>query len=339
MKGSGIFLILILAVQPVLAQMDLFSFTSMVDQNPRKLESQLQKKGFNRSGYHSTHEMIFIKNTIEDSTSIHRSFHVIQNEGLWELLYKTSSKEEFSHWEKEIRNTSTSFSGKEKSNVFYCQKQGITLHYNQEKEDTTVYYVVSASRKPLPKIKDLVYAEDLLEFDAHIYLQTVFGTENVKEDVFYFSETMQNKCSIIYPNTSRQAIFLWKDEKHLKDLSFIIIGEPSNRSHDQKQHQVTLPSWRSKQGIGCGMNLSEVEMLNRAPINFYKWRTTMAGALAPGNIGSLNFEKLELVFDCLNCNFIQAEERSEVIDSKTANELSQRWYISSFAVIKLRVIL
>ena len=226
----------------------------------------------------------------------------------------------------------TPFTNNEQTGLYYNAKEQLTLKYSEEKQDTVQSYILSATKKLLPKIKDLHFAEDLLQLDAHIYLEALFGKHNVKEETFYFSETLQKKCSIIYPNTSRQAIFLWNDEVSLKDLAFIIIGEYENKSAQNIQSPLTLAQWKSKQGISCGMNLKELEMLNQKEINFYRWRTSMSGTLS-SNKGQIDFSKVEIVLDCLNCNFVSAQGDEEIINSTEATDQKQKWYVRSFAVI------
>ena len=74
-------------------------------------------------------------------------------------------------------------------------------------------------------MREIVFAEDLLTLDSHEFLVAAFGKGNVKEDWFYFTAENRKKCSVIFPNTSRQAIFIWEDEDNRREISFILIGE------------------------------------------------------------------------------------------------------------------
>jgi hypothetical protein len=334
MKGFFVIILFSIISLSLTAQVDLAYLSIMLDQNPRKLEQQLQKKGFNREFHFSDREIRFIHQTVSDSQLVNRHLQLKTADDSWELIYKTPSPDEFAAWKKEINANCQSFSKKNNSDHFYLQKQNVTIRCDEEKEDTTTLYTITTYKKNLPKAKDLVYAEDLLAIDAHVYLEAVFGSNNVKEDKFFFSENLSKKCSIIFPNTSRQAIFLWGDEDNLKDLQFVIIGEPSSGTETRSLNQMRLPVWKSKQGIACGMNIREIEKINGEQISFYKWRSPLAGTMAMGNKGNLNFKKIEIVLDCMNCSFVPARTASEIINGDVATELSQKWYVQSFAVVK-----
>jgi hypothetical protein len=334
MKGFAFIIIILFSCLYARAQMDLSYLTLMLDQTPRKLEQQLQKKGFTRENHFAEGEIRFVHQAAVDSQLINRHLQLKMLNDSWELIYKTPSLDEFKLWQKEINACAQSFSRKNQPDHFYLQKQNLAIRCDKEKEDSTTLYTITTYKTNFPKAKDLVYAEDLLAFDAHIFLEAVFGANNVKEDRFYFSETDSKKCSIIYPNTSRQAIFLWEDEDNLKDLLFVIIGEPNSGGETNTLNQMTLPVWRSKQGISCGMNVKDLEKINGAPINFYKWRSPLAGTMAMGNKGQVDFSKIEIVLDCMNCSFVPSKPGKDIIDATVASELSQKWYVQSFAVIK-----
>jgi hypothetical protein len=332
MKGSGILILCVLLCNTALAQVDLGAITSLMDQPKKKIENYLKRNGFTRESYPYASEIIFTSQFVEDSTIVNRSVQFVFKEDALQLLYKTTSLKEHQNWKKDLLESATPFKKNEQPAFFYNAKEHLTLECSEEKQDTVQSYTLSATKKVLPKIKDLAFAEDLLQMDAHIYLEALFGKDNVKEETFYFSESLQKKCSIIYPNTSRQAIFLWNDEVNLKDVAFIIIGEYENKSSENIQSPLTLAQWKSRQGISCGMNLRELEQINQNEVNFYKWRTSMSGTLSSNN-GQIDFTKIEIVLDCLNCNFVSAQGDGMVISSIEANEQKQKWYVRSFAVV------
>jgi hypothetical protein len=333
MKGFISLIILLLGLSAK-AQVDLSYLSVMLDQKPRKLEQQLQKKGFSRENYFSASEISFIHQAAVDSNLINRHLQVKMEDDSWGLVYKTPSLDEFNAWVKEIKACAQSFSNKNQPDHFYIQKQNLTIRCDIEKADSTIFYTITTYKKSLPKLKDLVYAEDLLSFDAHVYLEAVFGANNVKEDRFFFSETESKKVSVIFPNSNRQAIFLWEDEDNLKDLLFVIIGEQTLGGETGTLKQMTLPEWKSNQGIACGMNVKELERLNGEPVNFYKWFSPLAGTIAVENKGKVDFNRIEIVLDCMNCSFVPAKKGMDIINASIASELSQKWYVQSFAVIK-----
>jgi len=44
-----------------------------------------------------------------------------------------------------------------------------------------------------------------------------FGEKNVKKDGYYFSEKELRKCSVLFANTSQQAVFIWEDQINLRE--------------------------------------------------------------------------------------------------------------------------
>ena len=200
-----------------------------------------------------------------------------------------------------------------------------------EPADSSLQYVITANKKTIPKLKDIVFAEDLLQLDSHEYLSEAFGRQNVKKDVFPLSSTVSKPCTIIFPNTSRQAIFLWNDEENLRDISFIIIGDQLNA--DKDVNAVRLSNWRSNQGVYCGMSLREMENLNKEPVSFYNWRTEAAGFLAPQNKGAIDFAKIKPVFNCMNCNFLYVDAAVDIIQSNYSINENQKVYVASFAIL------
>lgn len=314
------------------AQVDLGAITSLMDQPKKKIENYLKKNGFTRESYPYSSEVVFSSQFVEDSIVVNRSLQFVFKGDALQLLYKTTSLREHQNLKKELRETATPFTSKDQTGLFYNAKENLTLTCSEEMQDTVQSYTLSATKKTLPKIKDLVFAEDLLQIDAHIYLEALFGKHNVKEETFYFSESLQKKCTIIYPNTSRQAIYLWNDEVNLKDVAFIIIGEYENKSAENVQSPLTLAQWKSKQGISCGMNLRELEVINQREINFYRWRTSMSGTLSANN-GQVDFSQIEIVLDCLNCNFVSAQGDGMIMTSTEASDQKQKWYVRSFAVV------
>jgi hypothetical protein len=336
MKAFGIYILTIFFYNSAVAQVDLGTITAFIDQPQKKIENYLHKKGFTKESFLTAQELIYSHKVLEDSLPINRSFQFALKKDGVQLLYKTTSAKEFTEWKKSLHIMATPFASNEKSDLYFDLRHNIIIHFQEEKLDTNSSYTLSASRKSLPKIKDLVFAEDLLEIDAHVYLESIFGKQNVKEDYFFFSESLKKKCSIIFPNTNRQAIFLWNDELNMKDLSFIIIGEYESRSAQNMQSPLTLAQWRSKQGVTCGMNLKELEMLNQKEINFHRWRSPMSGTLSKNN-GTIDFSQIEIVLDCMNCSFVSSRSDAMVISSLEAADQNQKWYVRSFAVIRSKV--
>ncbi|MGN6163195.1 MAG: hypothetical protein ACTHOF_01510 [Flavisolibacter sp.] len=313
---------------------DFKDLMNLLDLNQNKVQMHLQKKGFKQTGVFDMADAGFSKIKQEKNETVIRRFKILPAETGIDLIYETNSRKESAELEKEIIASGFDHATlkKDSSAPVLYQKQNLVIQSWHIKVDSSVFYVFKSNKKSLPRQKDLAFAEDLLQLDSHEYLADVFGKQNVKKDLFYLSATDAKKCSVIFPNTSRQAIFLWKDEENMRDISFIIIGEQLSNSN-KNVNAVMLSDWRSNQGIYCGMGLREIQNLNNAPISFYNWRTESAGFLAPQNKGAIDFEKLKPVFSCMNCGFLYVDNSKDIIQSGYAIDENQKVYVGSFVVV------
>ncbi|MFL5811209.1 MAG: hypothetical protein ACJ749_16935 [Flavisolibacter sp.] len=343
MKRFGLILGCCMIVQFSIGQdIDMKELTSLLDLNQAKLESHLQKRGFRRNFYedhgdigvcYTRQEKITAKGEDRGKIKNTRTFRIIGREGGYELAYQTTCENEDLMLKKEMHEMGFSCAPKAGDQSILFQKQDISIESFTKKMDSSLIYVLKANKKELPRKRDIVGAEDLLQLDANEYLTEVFGKENVKTDVFYFTENETNKCSVLYPNTDREAIFIWNDESNMRDLSFIVIGGTLKpKQNTGSVNQVAHNSWTSKQGIYCGMSLKEVELLNQGPIRFYNWNTESAGYLAPNNKGAIDFNRLGIMFNCLNCNFLKVEN-TRIQDSENALEENQKVYVTTLIIL------
>ena len=306
--------------------------TGLLELTPGKLENHLQKKGYRRSGFFEGKQAPFSKKGNKNSSSHQRFYVNASGQGL-ELVYETDSEKEFAGLVEQMKASSFSYPVQtgDVLPILY-QKEELLIYCASELEDTSLVYVIKASKKSMPRMREIVFAEDLLTLDSHEFLAAAFGKGNVKEDWFYFTAENRKKCSVIFPNTSRQAIFIWEDEDNRREISFILIGEQMGNEKGN-QTAVMLSDWRSNQGVYCGMSLKEVQNLNNEPVSFYNWRTETAGFLAPDNKGQLDFERVKPVFSCMNCSFLHIDDTIDIIESGYAIDENQKVYVGSFVVL------
>jgi hypothetical protein len=339
MKRFGLILGCSLFFQYLMAQsIDMKELTSLLDLSQGKLESHLQKKGFKRNFYEENGDLGICFTREEKGKGKAklntRSFQIKGLDGGYQLSYRTTCCEEDSILKNELKSMGFSYArSSDPSLPVVYQKEAITIESCTKKIDTAVYYEITATKKDLPKRKDISGAEDLLQLDAHEYLCEVFGKENVKTDVFYFTETETNKCSVLYPNTNREAIFIWNDEANMKGLSFIVIGGSLKpKEHTNSVNQIAHNAWASRQGVYCGMSLQELVELNQAPIRFYNWQTESAGYLAPNNKGVIDFSRVGVVFNCMNCGFVKLAN-SQITESESALDGNQKVYVTTLIIL------
>lgn len=261
------------------------------------------------------------------------------------IFYQTNSKLEFDelklNLEKEgfengfIDGSEHSFidSVNETVPAFY-QRGNVTIVPVIKKEGEKNIYGFTVERKELPKANEVVYAEDLLKITSHQYLTSVFGASNVKKDLFFFSEKEINKCSVLFPNTSLQVIFIWKDAVNNMDISYLMIGgELRSKSSEGFEKAIDMNKWRSKQGIYLGMSLRDLERFNNGPVKFYGWESDQPGIVFPKNKGNINFKNLGVQLNCLDCNEDKYYSKTELINSTDVIQQNGRVYVSTLIII------
>ena len=163
-------------------------------------------------------------------------------------------------------------------------------------------YGFRITKKELPKAKRVKYGDDLLQFDSHEHLAHVFGAKNVKKDIYFFSENELAKCSVLYLNTERQAVFIWEDgENNCKLSNLLLGGHQMLQSSLEDQRFVSQSSWYLKNGMRAGMTIYELRMLNGKDFNFYSGNSERTGMVYPDVSGRINFELQNVILGCMNC--------------------------------------
>jgi hypothetical protein len=212
-----------------------------------------------------------------------------------------------------------------KSQGFFCGEQNLladtALLFQQKnsiinayplKEDTVVFYTLFFLNKNIPPANSVKYGEDLLQFTSHEFLVSFFGEKSVSKDLYYFSAREINKCSVLFPNTPRQAVFIWDDEKNLTNLSHIIIGGVFRTAGTTGfNQQIWENTWELHSGLRFNMRLEQLMELNNADIDFYGRSSDYYLMVLPQRKGEVDFTKVGVVLDCINC------DGSSLLDKKT----------------------
>lgn len=338
MKPFYTFLLLI-CISP-LAYSQHFSIKDLVDftsYSANKFDNHIAKKDFRRD-YYAPQESSTINNYVQkarknDSTA--RAIAFEATAGKSSIHYQTSSPQERDELQQQLiaagfHASADSVINRDRA---ILQLGNLRAYTSVELKDSISLYTVIIERKELPKARDIQFAEDLLPITSHEYLSYVFGENVVKKDVFYYSDTDANKCSVLYPNSNKQVIFIWNDEVNYSNTAFILIGgqlQTTNTARNNLSIEHNL--WRSRQGIYSGMTLRELQALNEAPINFYSWGQEQEGMLAPKNHGRLDFNKVGVVLNCLNCND-GSYQKTSVVSSEAQLEQDKKVYVSTIIII------
>lgn len=198
------------------------------------------------------------------------------------------------------------------------QHNEFTVAVSKKPADTLTEYSFFVRKQPLPKPKEIKFAEDLAVFTSHEYLRFYFGEQNVKTDIYYLSDAKVGKCTVLFPNTARQAVFLWEDEMNNNGLAKIFIGGhlKTGSAVDYDQN-IAENLWQLKSGVHPGMSLYTLRLLNDASFNFYGGNNAKTGMIFTDSTGKLNFKKENIILGCMNCadnNFL----RQSVINSDEA---------------------
>ena len=312
-----------------------FSFQSLVEftnVSNQQFEAYVSKKGFRHSIIESDTN-VFYKNY--KKKSIEKLIKRYDQDHSDSIVYQTTWLQEFLELNQELQDAgyATSQGDMVMDNVFSVyQKKNIIIQPRIKKDEDKTLYSFIIEKKKLPQAKEIVHVEDLLKVNSHEYLTAVFGVNNVKKDVFYFSEKEVNKCSILFPNTSMQAIFIWKDEMNNRDISLLIIGGQFSAGNAMNYRAVGQSKWKSVNGIYQGMSLKELYRVNGGDIKFYGWDREEGGYVVPEKQGQIDFKKTGVKLTCLDCNEDRYYSSSDIIPSSAVLKENRRVFVSAMVI-------
>lgn len=295
------------ASSQVLSVDDLLSIATVHSQ---KIDHFLSKKGFARElTDFSGDSLIYIfqqGNNVRRNKGKHASVYInnYREGNTYSVIYKTSSVKDFTTLCKKLekqdfRNYDSS--AQEDLPRLLRKKNTSVFIEKLAHEDDTLYSFLF-SKKELPLREDIYYANDLLLFTSHYELATVFGESNVKRDLYFFADNEIKPCSVLFPHTSRQAVFIWEDDSLYSELSSVIIGGNLRISGDLNYTEpVPQNSWILENGIHSNMNLRELLAINGSDFLFYGKQSGYFLSVVPGHNGKLDLGNIILILDCLNC--------------------------------------
>lgn len=252
------------------------------------------------------------------------------------VVFQTTSFYEFKELNNELQQSGYAYAKEDqiKKNIYSLyQKGNVTIQPQIKEENGKTLYCFIVERKKLPHPTQIVHAEDLLQLTTHEYIAAVYGAANVKKDVFYFSEKEVNKCSVLFPNTTMQVIFIWKDEVKNRDISFLIIGSSYRKGAEDFYRSMAFSKWKSSQGIYPGMSLNDLCELNGNHLNFYGWESEEAGFVQRNNTGVIDFKKTGVQLSCLDCYEDKFYSNSKIINSADVLKKNSRVYVSTLIIV------
>jgi hypothetical protein len=298
---------------------DLLTLSSL---SPKNVDGYLNKKGFVSAGKSLQDDLVgktFVeskKAKSKDTSGIIRSISLYKKEDIDYYVLHTSSIQEFLDGNNRLKKAgffTDSSKGKGTAGPMLFQKRNISVIGSSEIEEGYTEYTFSLQKKELPNPNNIRYAEDLVMFDSHEYLVSFFGQKNVKQDVYYFSEKELKKCSVLFPNTSQQVIFIWNDEVALSKLSYILIsGISPTASGVQFSASVSENKWNLKNGISCNMSIRELLDLNGDDFEFYGRNSEFSYMVSPESKGDIDFKKIGITLGCFDCSSSQLLDQKKI---------------------------
>ncbi|GAB4092240.1 hypothetical protein [Flaviaesturariibacter terrae] len=323
-------------------QFDLNDLLGFTGYSVSKFDAFLGKKSYRRD-YESPHETRTNYNYIEVRKSrkkaaedVVRKISFQEKSGAPIISYQTTSLEEFNNLRKSLHKKgfiTYAEEGDPMKPLLY-QQDNTTVATSVEIRDSLTFYSVKVEKEMLPKMRDIVYAEDLLPLKSHEFLVSVFGASNVTRDVFHYATNDSNFCSVLFANTPREVIFIWDDEENFRDVSFLLIGgNMLTNGTARNSNMVSSNEWRSKQGVYAGMKLEDLQELNGGSLRFHGFSTEQPGMLMKTGTGKLDFNHIGVVLSCLNCTNNQAIESQQVVDSDRALQEERKVYVSSIVIL------
>lgn len=222
---------------------------------------------------------------------------------------------------------------KEDNCSYLFQRKNQTVATASYNEDGTRYYSLVFQEKKMPPAKSVIYGEDLLQFDSHAYLEYFFGAANVRKDVYFFSEKELQKCSILFPNTPHQAVFIWNDEQNLNGLSHIIIsGTLTTENTAHASAPASRNAWRTASGVYINMRIEQLLARNDEDFSFFGQSSENYLTVLPQQKGNIDFTRTGVVFDCFNCGSSPVTSK-QVVSAAFAVENNLRLHVAMIILI------
>lgn len=310
-----------------------FTFTEMVNltnYKTSKFDHYVSRRGFKPQEYESNCTKYIYGDPKEESAEKYiTKYNSVNSRTL--SFEKLSDNEKSSLVQKIKENGFVEGILKGNEDTLLYQKNNLSIYIVNKKKGN--YYNVVVENRLLPGAKDIKYAEDLLALNSHEQIAAVYGSENVVKDVFIASNGKEQKCSVLFPNSSLEAIFLWQDEKNYRNIQVIRIGGSAHTEGSLNYSKpVEQSSWLSKQGIYIGMSLKELDNINGNEIDFYGWNWNSGGTLTKNNNGRLDFKKISLILNCFNCADADYR-RNKINSSTTALEEDRKIHVDTMIIL------
>ena len=198
-------------------------------------------------------------------------------------------------------------------------KANISIELSEEKKDTAEQYSITLKERKIPD--SINYAEDLLQFDSHEFLMSYFGKKNVRNDLYYFSESDLKKCSVLFGGTDYQAVFVWGNENSFTNLSYIVISNViPTTGNNRKGVPGANNEWKFRKGIQVGMPVTDLLTLNGQDFHIYGNKSNLSFMIKAEKAGKIDFTKTGIMFYCIYCYNNDIFDQEEVSAEQVAKQ-------------------
>ena len=292
-----VFVILLFNTETFSQKLDSDDVLDLVNCPLKKLDNIMHKKGFVYAGRENFHDSVAIvfNQRKPDSTRKQVLYFQVYNCGL--ISFQTTSIDEISQIKNALISDHYFFDEKVKGDTNLFQKKDMVVSFSSRPVDSVILYSCQVHRQNLPKLKDISFGEDLLQFKSHEYLATIFGENNVKKDQFILSANKTVPCTVLFPHTKMEAVFIWGDGNNYRKLVAVRIGgDPQTRLSLQFPSSIEQNSWQFKNGLYVGMSLQELQQFNTHSV-----RSASSYSRFVQNNETSAVNNTALVLSCLNC--------------------------------------
>ena len=277
-------------------------------QSPKNVNKYLANKNFfpgtdNRQ-YLDGPVTFFEKKKKNNKDSIDRKLELSKKEDNYYYSLFTPDEKEYQSGCNRLREIGfLEYKDASSGNEFFYQKKNITIKAFPSTNGEILNYVFALQKKEMPPVSEISYTEDLLKFTSHEYLVSYFGEENVKKDLYYFSEKELRKCSVLFPNSGQQAVYVWDNEERYSGIDYVLIsGILPTIGAAKYSNFIRQSTWLSRDGLYAGMSLNELLQLNGKDFEFYGRNSELAYMVSPERNGTINFKKTGVMLGCVNCS-------------------------------------
>jgi hypothetical protein len=327
------FFVAMMAAGQSLTINDLLTLSSTPSKN---ISSFLGKKGFELANSIPDTSITIIsflqrKKRNRAADSVICSVNLYRENDCYLFILNTSSIKEYEdgcNWLKKNQFFYTQGKDSSRTAAYIFEKRNYLISTMQVITENDTAYRFSVRKKELPDAQEIQYAEDLLRFESHEYLASFFGEKNVIKDYYYFNEKDLKNCSVLFPNTNQQAIFIWTDEENYRNLSYILIsGILPTMSAVQYTGSISQNKWVSKTGLYSGMRLADLVKANNGDIDFFGRKSDLSFLIDPASSGDINFKTCSVMLGCVGCGGFTNLLDKEKVGSQEAIAKNLQLYI------------